>query len=553
MSDNAKRRLSIDLDEIERQLRQTGGDPRTSVPGQPPAQKADPLAELARIVGQDDPFGALLDEDAARRRAPQQATQARPPVPGRRPEAEDPRAAYAAQGFSVDERDAWSRGEDGHAGAQRDPRDAYAQDDHAQDDYAYDEAYDDRTEWDEPYSADGQAHDDAADWAGGAYGDEAYEDEPPRRRGLGRKSLVTAGALITVAFVGVGTALWFAGSVDQAPGEPPLIAADPEPVRVAPENPGGVEIPNQDTALLDAQDNGETRIVDREEQPVDIAGLAREPAEAPRVVLPAPGAETQAPAAATDDPIAQALGEDGLAGLDAGLDGGLQPPLVSSPAVAALGEPRRVRTVTVRPDGTIIQPTGLSPAAQPATAPAETASAAPAQAPGTPAPLEPLAPLAPVPEIGAGNDLPSMDLPATDLPATELAAVAPEAPAPVPPPAPARDSFPAPAPAQPSGPLQLSALPTVSAPVAQPAAPTGGYAVQLAIRGSEDRARAAFSELQAQYSSIIGDGQPIIRQAVVNGSTIYRVRVGPYSLERANQACDQIKAAAGDCFVASNQ
>uniref|UniRef100_UPI00355650CA SPOR domain-containing protein n=1 Tax=Salinarimonas chemoclinalis TaxID=3241599 RepID=UPI00355650CA len=91
------------------------------------------------------------------------------------------------------------------------------------------------------------------------------------------------------------------------------------------------------------------------------------------------------------------------------------------------------------------------------------------------------------------------------------------------------------------------------APAAQPAAPTGGFAVQLAIRGSEDSARAAFAQLQGQYAGIIGDGQPIIRQAVVNGSTIYRVRVGPYSRERATEACDQIKAAQGDCFVAANQ
>ncbi|MGP9822730.1 hypothetical protein ACTZWW_22115, partial [Salinarimonas sp. NSM] len=359
MSDNAKRRLSIDLDEIERQLRQTGGDPRAgALHGQPPAPKADPLAELARIVGQDDPFGAILDEDAARagaRRVPPA-----PQPPQRRPDVEDPRAAYAAQGFSVD---------DPRDPARVDPRRPAPRDDQGYEspgyeEPEYDEAYDDAGEWDEPYAADGPAHDDAADWAGGAYDDELDEDEP-RRRGAGRKSLVTAGALIVVAAIGVGTALWFAGSVDQAPADPPLIAADSEPARVPPADPGGVEIPNQDTALLGA-DSGEARVVDREEQPVDIAGLDR-PAggEAPRVVLPQPGA---APASNADDPIAQALGEDGLAGLDAGL----QPPLVSSPAVAALGEPRRVRTVTVRPDGTIVAPTGLQP-----TAPA--AAQAPAQ------------------------------------------------------------------------------------------------------------------------------------------------------------------------------
>ncbi|MGJ3264632.1 MAG: SPOR domain-containing protein [Salinarimonas sp.] len=533
MSDNAKRRLSIDLDEIERQLRQTGGDPRAGAPGLasgPPAgPKADPLAELARIVGQDDPFSAMLDEDAARAGA-----RPAPAAPqARRPDPEDPRAAYAARGFSVD---------DPRVDPRRDPRDdPDGYDDPGYDDPAYDEAWDEPAAWDEDHPADAAAHDDASDWAGGTYDDELDEEEP-RRRGPGRKSMVTAAALIVVAAVGVGTALWFAGSVEQAPSEPPLIAADSEPARVAPADPGGVEIPNQDTALLDARDSGEARVVDREEQPVDIAGLTggderAAGREAPRVVLPQPGgAPAQAPAA--DDPIGRALGEDGIAGLDAGL----QPPLVSSPAVAALGEPRRVRTVTVRPDGTIVAPTGLEP-------PASRVAAAP-EAPAVPPPLEPIAPVA----QPAADDLPppaADDLPSAAVPAPIIAAP------PLPPPAPARESLPVatqPArPAAPSGPLQLSALPQVSAPAAQPAAPTGGYAVQLAIRGSEDSARAAFAQLQGQYSGIIGDGQPIIRQAVVNGNTIYRVRVGPYSLERANQACDQIKAAQGDCFVAANQ
>jgi hypothetical protein len=537
MSDNARRRLSIDLDEIERQLRQGGGaHPQAGAP----SQKADPLSELARIVGQDDPFGALLDDGQARRAAPQRAGQGDAPAAAE-PDLyrDDPRAEYAAHGFDID--------------------DPYAEDGAVREDYA-EAAYDDG------YAQDGyddgyRPHDDAADWAGGAAAYDEEEQEAPRR-GLGRKSLVTAGALIVVALVGVASALWFAGSVEQDPAAPPLIAADPEPARVAPADPGGVEIPNQDTALLDAEDAGESRVVDREEQPVDIAGLAAEPTEpsgdAPRVVLPSPGG---APA---DDPIGRAIEQAGdEAGLGA-LSNGLQPPLVTSPAVAALGEPRRVRTVTVRPDGTIVAPTGLQPAAPPA----DTASAAPAPSP-SPEPIAPLA-TAPAAELAsiapAADDLPAPaadDLPApTQTAAAEPAATAPVPAPPVPPPAPARSApaptaaAPQPAAPQPAAPLQLSALQNAApAAPAAPAAtgPTGGYAVQLAIRGSEDRARQAFDQLQAQYASIIGDGQPIIRQAVVNGSTIYRVRVGAYSLERATQACDQIKAAGGDCFVAPNR
>src|SRR5215213_4616636 len=52
MAEASKSRLSLDMDEIERQLRRSATQPVPS--------KSDTLAELARIVGQDDPFRALL-------------------------------------------------------------------------------------------------------------------------------------------------------------------------------------------------------------------------------------------------------------------------------------------------------------------------------------------------------------------------------------------------------------------------------------------------------------------------------------------------------------
>ena len=70
MSDSAKKRLAIDLDEIERQLRQTAppATPDHAPPqrgGDTAGTKPDPLAELARIVGQDDPYRTLLSADRA--------------------------------------------------------------------------------------------------------------------------------------------------------------------------------------------------------------------------------------------------------------------------------------------------------------------------------------------------------------------------------------------------------------------------------------------------------------------------------------------------------
>src|SRR5215212_6921896 len=51
MAEATRSRFSVDLDHIEQQLNQSA---------QQAAAQKDPLAELARIVGQDDPFQALL-------------------------------------------------------------------------------------------------------------------------------------------------------------------------------------------------------------------------------------------------------------------------------------------------------------------------------------------------------------------------------------------------------------------------------------------------------------------------------------------------------------
>ena len=61
MNESVKPRFAVDLDEIERQLAQAG-NPR---PSRLPPRRSDPLAELARIVGQDDPFQSILANDGS--------------------------------------------------------------------------------------------------------------------------------------------------------------------------------------------------------------------------------------------------------------------------------------------------------------------------------------------------------------------------------------------------------------------------------------------------------------------------------------------------------
>src|SRR6218665_448802 len=53
MSEPARNRFALDLEDLERQLRGAAQSPK-------PGQAADPLAELTRIVGQDDPLKDLF-------------------------------------------------------------------------------------------------------------------------------------------------------------------------------------------------------------------------------------------------------------------------------------------------------------------------------------------------------------------------------------------------------------------------------------------------------------------------------------------------------------
>src|ERR687894_1745306 len=175
MSEVSKQRLAIDFDEIERHLKQSQ-----------PSPARDPMAELAHVVGQEDPFRALLAD----------------PAPGR------PSAG----------------GEDGGFDAFRDglsARSAAARPDAGSDLYA-------------PLAEEGADE----------YDDDAvpYAAEPRRSR----KGLVAVGAVLGVAVIGVAGAMAFRGAGGPIGGEPPVIQADRSPSKVQPPNPGGVEIANQD-------------------------------------------------------------------------------------------------------------------------------------------------------------------------------------------------------------------------------------------------------------------------------------------------------------------
>jgi len=523
MSEPARNRFALDLEDLERQLRGAGQTPR-------PGQQADPLAELTRIVGQDDP---LKDIFAERRQPPRPAMRQEPsfevvpqqPAPAM-PQASQPPAEMRG---ALDEFEALLR--------RTEPRRAEAPAPvpapppaHRQD---FEPDYDlpEPLPYSRPAAIQGAAPprdlDEGAQYrqAPAAYapGEPAYdyghaqqampapeygeEDMPDLEPRRSRKGLWAAAAVIAVGLVGVGAAFTMRGGSVTKDGQPPVIAADSGPVKVAPANPGGAEIPNQNKQIYERSPDtptAPTKVVNNEEQPVDVQQAAR--SMAPRVVAPGPNSS----------------GGTALAAAPSAPERSIVPPepgLTPMPPVPGLGEPRKVRTVSIRPDGTpaqnpvaVDQPiaTGSAPSRSLANQPANVALSRPMQLPSA----------APKPEARA---------------TTPPAATTPVAPT--------RVASAAPAPA---------AAPPAPATAAVRAG-TGDFVVQLGAPGSESEARATYAALQRKYPQQLGGQAPIVRKTeLAGGKTVFRLRVGPYSREDATSMCTALQAAGGQCFIAKN-
>jgi hypothetical protein len=122
--------------------------------------------------------------------------------------------------------------------------------------------------------------------------------DPPRRRSIWPSIAVVAAAM---AFGGV---IWFAyqSGKNGSGGMPPLVKAETGPTKVKPDNPGGQEIPFQDSTVYDRLDqNGQKPVVEKllpeTETPVTRPPPAPAPAPQNEATALAPQAGGEAPAA----------------------------------------------------------------------------------------------------------------------------------------------------------------------------------------------------------------------------------------------------------------
>jgi hypothetical protein len=461
----------------------------------------DPLAELAKLIGQTDPFGTmgranqqLPPRTSARDQyqrpsepEPDEGPPAGPPpwmqranrqeIPQQEPPPEYPEAVHPLQRYAA------ARVEpepDYHQ-----PQPAFDDDDREPDPSRYDpdpSRYDDALYGQLDVGGHQSQHDPA--YADDAYGyQDGYEDgigdQDEKRRG----GMATVIVVLALAVVGTGAAFAYRtyfGS-PRISGEPPIIRADSSPTKIVPS-------PGDGTAKLPdrlAAGDGTEKIVPREEAPVDVNANT-----GPRVVFPPLNQNGNPPSAAS-----------------VALSGG---------ALASAGngtlpntEPRKIKTLTVRGDqldGSAAPVTSAPPSAKPA--PAARTNAAPSPAAATRSPPSAANASANVPLSLAPGAQPALE------PHNRVANNNP----------------------------------------AQTAPAGGGYLVQVSSQRNEADAQASYRALQGKFPSVLGSHEPLVKRADLGEKGVYyRAMVGPFGTsEEAAQFCGNLKSAGGQCVVQRN-
>ncbi|HUN98776.1 MAG TPA: SPOR domain-containing protein [Bradyrhizobium sp.] len=508
---------------------------RGNDPHSPPVEN-DPLAELARLIGQSDPFGGsnmgranVQPRPVAREpyEPPMEVEDEPPPSPpswmqraNRReavqpnyPRQDHPTQGYADHDYPAQnyQADPGFDETDQHYSAYAHPDQDYPSTEHplrryavqppasVHEEYAHHEpSFEQADQAPDPSRYDealfgpldtgrqdvqyGEAYsDDPYDYQHG-YEDEVEEESPKRRGGL-----TTVVAVLALAIVGTGGAFAYRTYIGSPRnGVPPIIKADTSPTKIIPaSSPDSNKVPDR---LASA--DGTEKIVPREETPVDVNANV---SSTPRVVFPPPNPSqnpsTVAAVTQTTPPPAN-------------LGNGLMPN----------SQARRIKTLTISGDeADAANSAAPAPVAPPAsnskpapavrtvrTAPASTATAYASASSNAPLSLAPQA----IQSVAA--------------PRTQVATNAPE-------------------------------------PIA-PSTTSGGYMVQVSSQRNEADAQASYRVLQGKFPSVLGSRSPTIRRADLGEKGVYyRTMVGPFgSAEEASQFCGNLKSAGGQCVVQRN-
>jgi hypothetical protein len=322
--------------------------------------------------------------------------------------------------------------------------------------------------------------------------DEGIDDQSRRRRG----GFLMVVAVLALAVLGTGAAFayrtYFTSSRS---GDVPIIRADNTPTKIVPAPAdAGTKVPDR-MVTGDATE----KLVPREETPIDVNAKSG----GPRVVFPPLNPNNNPPPASSVSTSSMPV----TSGAPAANNGTLPS-----------SEPRRIRTLSVRGD-------------QPDSA------AAPVNAPPPAAPVPPQTAAAKQSGAKAPRNPPS----SANASANAPLALSPQS---------AQDQAPPPEPR-----ARVAATnPAQTAPVA-PATSSGGgeYLVSVSSQQSEADAQSSYRALQSKFPTQLGSRSPVIRRTDLGSKVVYRAMVGPFaSSDDAKQFCVDYKAAGGQCFVPKN-
>jgi hypothetical protein len=404
--------------------------------------------------------------------------------------------------------------------------------------------------------------------------------QPARRRDLGWTVKVSALAIAGVGMIGAVLAL--KGGVPGLPKQAPFIAAAQGPAKVLPPSDDAVSTSTDAGASLlkDNTKSAQVKVVASEEQPVDLNAMA-----------PSSAANARAQAAAVA-PSGDSAGTAVKPTVDAPVVVATAAPPPSS--LSQFPDPKPVRTVSLRPDGTPTPAPVVASADAGAAAPVVAASEPPAKPAAKPATGAASNAQASSPQLrlpsklsgkssarvtvakadatapnsiaeAANEPLPPAAKPAKGAKAHEAAAAAaaPEPQVAAAAAAPAAPATPADSAPQSDNPVlhALGALVGSNAPPAAPAAPpeqvdsvaatkSSGWAVQLEAPRSEAEANSEIAKLNAKYATALNGSTIGVHKAVVNGGTIYRLRVVGLSKADAAALCARLKGEGRGCFIA---
>jgi hypothetical protein len=456
-----KRRPMIDLEEFERRLRK---------PLAASQEDDDPLAELARFVGdQEDPYKTMF-EPLSRHPA---GTLRRGPDHG---EGEEQGAREPLIGGDFAAIEAGLLGAPQHVSGEN---------------LSLSEELDG---CDEAKGAEHWRYEDTAAFS--------REAGPPFEEIRSRRPLYVMAAMIVAGIAGIGASFGFRGAVSHQDEIATIRAAD-GPAKVQPETSVGTEIPNQDASILGgSRPQPPVAVVNNVEQPADLSAQANVPeaqATSPRAIA---GLATGAASVPVPAPPAQA-----------------QPQPSAEPlSIADLIEPKKVKTVSVRPDGTLL-PDDAPPQVTASTMPVPAArpSAASLAKVATPKSAARVAttPRTAAPDVNGQASRTSVVAKAKRV---ELADARGQPPA--------------------AGAGQV---------------PSGSFSVQLAAPGTEQEARETEVRLMQKFAAELAGLHTSIHKAAVGGKAVYRVRVGGLpSRDEAIALCQKVQSGGGNCFVAKN-